>query len=80
MTLPALVATVRSTVAPDPAAVRLVDEKLMHAGYLGIHEPEYLDLYQLRGDAWYRGLLGACGLFLIAIGAVFTVSGARALA
>lgn len=35
---------------------------------------------RVRGDGWYRGLLGACGVFLVAIGAFFVVSGARFLA
>ncbi len=35
---------------------------------------------RFRGDGWYRGLLGACGVFLVAIGVFFVVSGARFLA
>jgi threonine/homoserine/homoserine lactone efflux protein len=35
---------------------------------------------RFSGDGWYRGLLGACGVFLVAIGAFFVVSGARFLA
>jgi threonine/homoserine/homoserine lactone efflux protein len=35
---------------------------------------------RFRGDGWYRGLLGVCGVFLLAIGAFFVVSGARFLA
>ncbi|MBM3141117.1 MAG: hypothetical protein FJZ92_13160 [Chloroflexi bacterium] len=34
---------------------------------------------RLGGDGWYRGLLGACALFLLAIGGYFVVSGARFL-
>ncbi|MDA1001959.1 MAG: LysE family transporter [Chloroflexi bacterium] len=32
------------------------------------------------GDGWYRGLLAGCGIFLVAIGALFLVGGARSLA
>lgn len=32
------------------------------------------------GDGWYRGLLAGCGLFLVAIGALFVIGGARSLA
>jgi len=31
------------------------------------------------GDGWYRGLLGACGLFLLVIGLLFIAGGARSL-
>jgi hypothetical protein len=58
-TLPEMVARVRQATAGEPAAIEILEDKLLKAGYLAIHEDRYAGLrYSLRKQEYFEVLAG----------------------